>query len=960
MFVTVFRRLTGNKWKALSLLVGLVLAVAIAFSIPVYTNGILQRMLSNELENIYLKTGRYPSYISAVYKLTGNAKDSIGYQRAMQSGIDDTIKKMGLNASLSGLFIEYRQFQLKSEQSNSSNLNFIFNYIADFENYVNIKVGRMYNPDRDDGVIEVVVRQKFLIDHNLTLNRVYELSNIFSDEGPISFEIVGVVEAKDANELFWFKEFEDFEGMAFCANQYFEQRIMNEPSFSRHVGRIGAFSVIDFEDIKVHNVPMIVKAYENGKAQLANYPGVALGFEAADTLSSFVKASDTVFASMLIVIIPIFVLLVFFIIMVSWLKVESEQNEISVMQSRGASRLQILKLYFLESVMLSLAALVLGVPLGLFFCRVIGASNGFLQFVDRAPLEINIRPIAVYVTLATAVFFMLVVMIPAFAGAGVNIVESKRKKTLRHTPFYHRFFLDFLLLGAGIYGYLAVKKKLDYYTETRTNFTITTGDSDFLMYISVVLFALGAGMLFLRIYPVIVQLIFKLGKKIWPSWMYFSLNRTGQNRDCSSIMLFLILTVSIGIFNADSARSINYHAETNTKVLVGADAVYTPKWKLYNANTGEFIQGSVEPGQVTLAIYDEGIKIQEIPIMFKEMYPESFYRFDEIENIARVYTDEEASVRYISGERTNSRLITDVNLMCTDPYDFAMTAYSSSYMNYYHINEYANALIQVDNGAVLSNALMEKLGAVQGDRIRISCNGGQFECTVIGGVDNWPGIESYYENTDGVLKQKYFVIAKLSTMFAENRIVPYSFWIKKAEGVTDRELYDALKASDYGLTQFESATTALIEAKNQPVLQGTNGLLSVSFITSVVICALGFLTYWIISIKNRTLQFGISRALGVTKVGIMLMLISEQVLISGMAFGVGIVIGKIGSTMFVPLLGLNYITPTDVVPFIVMALRSDFYRILITMCGMLLICFSILSGMVIRQKIDRAIKLGED
>ena len=96
------------------------------------------------------------------------------------------------------------------------------------------------------------------------------------------------------------------------------------------------------------------------------------------------------------------------------------------------------------------------------------------------------------------------------------------------------------------------------------------------------------------------------------------------------------------------------------------------------------------------------------------------------------------------------------------------------------------------------------------------------------------------------------------------------------------------------------------------------------------------------------------------KTGIMLMLISEQILISGTAVATGFVFGKFGSLLFVPLLGLNYMSPVDLIPFTVTAQRTDVYRILGLMGGMLLICFTILSGIIIRQKIDRAVKLGEE
>jgi putative ABC transport system permease protein len=588
-------------------------------------------------------------------------------------------------------------------------------------------------------------------------------------------------------------------------------------------------------------------------------------------------------------------------------------------------------------------------------CRIIGASNGFLEFVQRAPLEIYISPIALCAAGAAALLFMVNTLIPTFFGAGVNIVESKRKRAYRRLPFYHRYFLDVLLFGAGIYGYITIRQKLQYYDELRQHYTMSVENSEFLLYVCGVMFSLGAGMLFLRIYPLIVRLVFKLGKRIWPSWLYFSLNRTGQNRDCSSIMLFLIMTLSIGIFSADSARSINNHIETNVKLKMGTDVVYTPRWKKYNAETGEEVRGYVAPGSDFVDIIDEdGNLIQRIPIVFREIFADAFEEYDEVESVARVYYENDARVRYSLDTQRG------VTVMCIDPYDFATTAYSTAHMNPYHINDYINALLTMEDGVLISNNLMKKLGVEQGEQITIMSVAGEINCRVVAGVETWPGIETYYIDESGELQTTDFVIAELDSLLKQNKVVPYSFWIKKANGVSDRELYDVLSASEHGVAQFDSSSAGLVEAKNRPVLQGTNGLLSVSFLTSIVICALGFMIYWIISIKSRTLQFGISRALGVTKTGIMLMLITEQILISGMAVAVGFILGKIGSYLFVPLLGLNYVSADDVVPFVVRALRSDVYQILGVMGGMLLVCFAIISGIVIRQKIDRAVKLGEE
>ena len=52
--------------------------------------------------------------------------------------------------------------------------------------------------------------------------------------------------------------------------------------------------------------------------------------------------------------------------MVSRQMLSMEENEIAVFKSRGAGRRQILTIYLQQSLLLALAAFVLGIPLGMF------------------------------------------------------------------------------------------------------------------------------------------------------------------------------------------------------------------------------------------------------------------------------------------------------------------------------------------------------------------------------------------------------------------------------------------------------------------------------------------------------------------------------------------------------------------------------------------------------------------
>jgi putative ABC transport system permease protein len=144
------------------------------------------------------------------------------------------------------------------------------------------------------------------------------------------------------------------------------------------------------------------------------------------------------------------------------------------------------------------------------------------------------------------------------------------------------------------------------------------------------------------------------------------------------------------------------------------------------------------------------------------------------------------------------------------------------------------------------------------------------------------------------------------------------------------------------------------------MVQGTNGALTLGFIVTMSVSTIGFLIYWTLSIRQRVLQFGIFRAMGMSVQKIIGLLACEQVLISGIAILVGIIIGGITSDLFVPLLQLVYSAAQQVPPFKVVAAREDYIKIYIMVLFMLSIGLSILGMIISKIKIHQAIKLGED
>src|SRR5699024_5344852 len=112
--------------------------------------------------------------------------------------------------------------------------------------------------------------------------------------------------------------------------------------------------------------------------------------------------------------------------------------------------------------------------------------------------------------------------------------------------------------------------------------------------------------------------------------------------------------------------------------------------------------------------------------------------------------------------------------------------------------------------------------------------------------------------------------------------------------------------------------------------------------------------------KSRTLQYGIYRAIGISMPKLIGILVSEQVLTSGFACLLGIVGGKVTSQLFVPLFKVSMNIKDLVSPFAVVFDACDELNIYLFSVFMLILVSIILIGFLKRNKIDQAIKLGED
>ena len=334
------------------------------------------------------------------------------------------------------------------------------------------------------------------------------------------------------------------------------------------------YSLFEYKDLLANQVEHLQKQtlYLSGESA---YRSTMTTPEYLSILEQYQKKQTRIDATLFILQIPVLILLGAFLFMISCQMYDLERNEISVIKSRGSSTIQIFLLYFYQSIFLSAIGAFLGMPLGILFSRILGSTQNFLEFDIRRELVIEITcDVLLYALVAIGVS-ILIMTIPACKHSKLTIVRLKQNKVLQKRSWWEVCFLDFICLGISLYGYYNYKQN-----EITLVQSVLKGDSlDPLLYISSSLFIVGLGLLFLRIQPFIIKGIYILGKNLWRPASYTSFIENIKNgKKQQFIMIFMILTISLGMFHATVARTILRNAEDNAEYIDGADFIVKEVW----------------------------------------------------------------------------------------------------------------------------------------------------------------------------------------------------------------------------------------------------------------------------------------------------------------------------------------------------------------------------------------------
>ena len=933
MFSLMFQKLLHKKWMVICLLIGNILLISVAVSHPMYRTSSFQRMLTDEFDASYEKRGVWPAINTVTYRKAG--KNTGLDPEKIQEYVDNSKDAFGVSTLYDIFFVTTVEYKVEPFVERDSDVSHSLKvaYMSGIEDHISLVSGRMpVDGITEDGFIEVIISQTteqtqdLLLDEELQTVKYYDING-----DTIKIRVVGIFKKDNPDDPYWADNTLTLNKEGFVSEETFRSIFMaSEETLQYYAFVYNWYSVWDYETIKPQDVKALVNTTASVKA-IEPYGRLVQSNSYESILESYSAKARKVEAALLILQVPAMLLLCAFLYMISGQMVEMEQSEISLMKSRGAKRGQIIRLYLFQSIFLGLISLVAAIPLGRVLCSVLGSASNFLEFETTRKLDVYFSTDIILYAGGALFVGILMTVIPVIGYSKLGIVNLKQGKHRRKRSFWKVSFIDVLCLAVSLYGYYN-------YNHNKSSITqaVLSGESlDPMVYFSSSLFILGAGLLLLRLQPLLVKLVFSVRKKRLKPATYASFLetiRSGKKQEF--IMIFMIMTVALGIFNATVARTIVSNAEDNAEYINGADVVVKEKWS------------------------DNSAVLAMDPTAEFKYYEPDFNKYGTIEGLEVVtkVVNTTATVSF-SGSKVSS------SIMAIVPSEFAKVVTLDDSLNYYDIYDYLNVLASVENAALVSEDFMTEQGLSLGDTLQFSdSHFGDISVKIYGFFSYWPTYEptGYTLNRmgDAVESENYMVVCNLAYMQNEWAVTPYEVWMKTDD---TSGLYEYIEGRpSLTFTKFNDLELIKDDIKEDTLFQGTNGILTMSFIIVLLLCAVGYLIYWIMSIRSRELLFGVLRAMGMRKGEITAMLIVEQICCGLYSILAGTLVGFLAANLYVPLVQGAYAADNQVLPLTLVSYPSDMVRLFGVILVVILVCLVIIGRIVSHMNISNALKLGED
>lgn len=936
MFSLMIQKLRNKKWIVMCVLAGNILLIAVAVSHSLYRASAFQRMMTEEFAQYQEDTGNWPAsfqveqnFLRQISQMTFGDTDAAVWEFVADMGIP-------VQESVIWFATKTVQGEAKDIRDGKKSKTMQLAAASDWEEHIEITQGTMPGQQiTEDGFVEVAVSETVMVYMDLLIGDEFTIDTIEDkNQNPLKIRVTGMYQFKEDSQLYQMTPVSKGFSQVFMQENIFRQ-LFTSGSVANQSLQTGWYVFWDYTQMEAEKIADYLNTYRNAaETGILSDKVDASVFQ--NNITQYSARVKQIGVTLMILQIPVLLLVSAFLYMISGQMLGMEQNEISLMKSRGANKRQIVGLYLLQSVFLSGLSFVPGLLLGIGICSFMNGATAFLEFSGNFGMQTGLSAEVFLYGAAAALLSVAMTTIPVIRYSGVSIVHVKQNRSKKKKSLWKKMYLDGICLAVSLYGYFSYRRN-----EQAIVQNVLKGENlDPMLYISFSVFILGCGLLLCRLQPYLMKLFYRLfGKRLKPAAYASMLEAIRTSYKQEFIILFLILTVAIGISDTTLSRTVLANAEENIGYVLGTDVVMQEKWKNnYQA--------------VLMGLTDK-----------LEFYEPDYSKYGQITGVEEMTKVFRKTMRFPKNQD-----IKNVDMIAVSTKGFAEVTQMQEGMLPYHYYDYLNVLASDYQGFLVSENFMTNFGYKLGDKIELvdAIEGySQFPVTgyIRGFFNYWPGYNPviYQANEDGITEcqDNYMIVGNYASVMDQTLFQPYQIWMKvndEGEGV-NQWMKDN---PDVIFERADIVTELMQEKKEDTLVQGTNGILSMSFLIILLLCCVGYLIYWIMSIRSRELLFGVLRAMGMQKKEIMWMLAIEQICSGFFAIVAGGGIGVLASRLFVPMIQSTYAATDQVLPLKLITQASDVIQLYLVILAVLGICLMILGKLISRMNISNALKLGED
>ncbi|MHB1357346.1 MAG: ABC transporter permease, partial [Anaerolineae bacterium] len=864
----VYSRLMAEAVLTLSLLFGWIAFVALIAAIPIYTDAVNQQLLARELSK---QPGRAPSYGFYYHYVGGSTSGAIwqDYDALRQYMSANLPSQLGLPRIVDMHFIKSDSFQLfplGSQYTERQLLGrFSLGFIRGLDSRIRVIEGGMppINQSAEDG-LQVLLSKEQAAKLGLQIGDRLQLFDAGGTTASAvrprveqTVIIAGIWEAVDTQSDFWYLTPSAFDETLLLPEEAYVALASNArlPAMLYNIGWYQTFNGASIRSQNVLGFLGRISAAQTQVTTLLN--GTGLDISPISALIRYQRVAESQAVQLVMFLIPFIGLVIYFIVLVASGAVQRQRLEIAMLKSRGSSSSQVFMLYVLQALLMAAVAVVLGPILGRFIAQAIGATYAFLSFQTREPLNVAVTPVAIEYALAGLVVAMAATVLPALSASRLTVVGVRHASSRRiHGPFWQRFFLDFVLMAVSIYAFYVLQRQgflvgLLQMGDTESPFTNP------LLFLAPALFIVAFSLLAVRLFPLLIRLPAWITSQMKGVALLLALrNLTSSGYAHIGLLLILLLTTSLGTFTASAARTMDDNVASQIRYKVGADVVLREAVALASdfETSDDTISG-------TTSVNDTG------PIFLVQPV-EPHLEAPGVKAVARVG-------RFKGTVRLGGTFATGT-VFGIDRLIFPHVGYYRRDFAPSSLGTLMNHLAVQRDGVIVSQEVLAKSGLSIGDILPIQgligSSSQAVEFKIVGVLDYWP---TAYPSDGSIF------VANLEYIFEQTGgEKPWEVWLS-VDAATD---YDTLTAGvdslGYIVTGGADSRALLDEAQRRPERTGLFGFLSVGFIVTIVLSMLAQVIYALLSFRQRFIQFGMIRAIGMSSAQLALSLSTELALIT--------------------------------------------------------------------------------